>query len=367
MKAKTKIPVPQIHAYGRAQLLNNRSTTQAFMIIDCIPGYSFTQERYWEASADERRQFFSNLIDILVELYNLELPAAGSLMPNPKGDSEPAIVRAFSMSRNTLLRNGYWMQSSAAKSTAQFLEEQFWILEETYKMPVEDLSREDLEMEVFALHDLKKRIFEALGGSKNTFVLTHTDLRRSNIMVDQSLRITGIIDWEWSSAIPRELFPFPRWIHDFDRRNFYDMRQEFRGVLQSKREDSVAHSQLADKWHSDGDQITADDDNDVASSISRIFRDPHHLTKVYFRDIYQYYFSRPEEEEVADFFLRPKNKSLLEVVERRLDNCERYARYLKDRSLYAEDVRGQKVKDLLKMCKLVREKTTEGELAKEDA
>lgn len=353
VKAKTRIPVPQVYAYGRAQLLANQSSSHAFMMMDCVPGSSFTQERYWEGCADERWRFFSDLVDILAQLYSLELPAAGSLMPSPDGDSEPpAIVGALSVSRNTLLRNGSRVQSStAAKSTAEFLEGQFYILEETYKMPVEDMSREDLEMEVFALHDLKQRIFEALAGSKDSFVLTHTDLRRSNIMVDQSLRITGIIDWEWSSAIPREFFPFPRWIHDFDRQNFYDMRQEFRAVLQSKRKDSIAHAQLADKWRSEGDQITADEDNDVASSTGRIFRDPHHLAKVYFGSIYQRYFSRPEEEEVADFFSQPGNQPLREVVERRLDDCERYARYLKGRNLYVEDVH--------EMCKLVSEKTVE--------
>lgn len=309
------------------------------MIMDCVPGYPFTQEQYWQSSEGQRRKFFSDLIDILIQLYSLEFPAAGSLMQDPNRTGEPAIVRAFSISRNTLMRNGLdYAQSEAARSTAQFLKEQCWILDETYKVPVEDLSREDLRMEVFALHDLKKRIFAALGNSKDPFVLTHTDLRGTNIMVDQQLHITGIIDWEWSSAMPRELFPFPRWIHDFDQRHFYDMRQEFRSVLQSKRDDSVAHAQLADKWHSDGDQITADDDDDIASCVARIFREPHLLARIYFRNIYQHYFSRPEEEEVADFFSRPENKSLLEIVERRLDTCEEYSRYLKERGLYVEGV-----------------------------
>jgi hypothetical protein len=81
--------------------------------------------------------------------------------------------------------------------------------------------------------------------------------------------------------------------------------------------------QLADKWYSNGDDITADDDDDIASSTRRIFRYPHELVSVYFCNVHPWYLTRPEKQEVAKFFKRPENKLLLE---RWLDDLEKYMR-----------------------------------------
>jgi hypothetical protein len=41
------------------------------------------------------------------------------------------------------------------------------------------------------------------------FILMHGDLNQQNILVDNDYNITGIIDWEWSTTVPFQLFAMP--------------------------------------------------------------------------------------------------------------------------------------------------------------
>ncbi|KAL6410165.1 phosphotransferase enzyme family protein [Ilyonectria robusta] len=44
------------------------------------------------------------------------------------------------------------------------------------------------------------------------FVLVHGDLGPQNLMVDDGLRITAVIDWEWSRVVPIQFFTPPLWL-----------------------------------------------------------------------------------------------------------------------------------------------------------
>ncbi|EFY96149.2 Protein kinase-like protein [Metarhizium robertsii ARSEF 23] len=44
------------------------------------------------------------------------------------------------------------------------------------------------------------------------FVLVHGDLHPSNLMVNDKMRIIGVLDWEWSRVVPVQFFVPPLWI-----------------------------------------------------------------------------------------------------------------------------------------------------------
>lgn len=70
------------------------------------------------------------------------------------------------------------------------------------------------EDEAFCFRKIKVALPQSLDSALDNgpFLLSHTDLRETNIIVDDELNITGIIDWEWSAVIPRQLFMPPTWI-----------------------------------------------------------------------------------------------------------------------------------------------------------
>lgn len=55
-------------------------------------------------------------------------------------------------------------------------------------------------MELFALDHLEQLIpaLTAPERDSDCFVLSHSDLRPANIIVDDDLNIISIIDWEWA-------------------------------------------------------------------------------------------------------------------------------------------------------------------------
>ncbi|KAH7267934.1 hypothetical protein MRS44_011776 [Fusarium solani] len=52
------------------------------------------------------------------------------------------------------------------------------------------------------LHQLIDLVFPETAMAEETTVLSHTDLSRSNILVDNAGNLTGVVDWECISALP---------------------------------------------------------------------------------------------------------------------------------------------------------------------
>lgn len=44
------------------------------------------------------------------------------------------------------------------------------------------------------------------------FVLVHGDLGPHNLIVDDGMKVTAVIDWEWSRVVPVQFFAPPLWL-----------------------------------------------------------------------------------------------------------------------------------------------------------
>lgn len=350
LERNTRIPVPHIHAYGNnAHLTVDGVGAQSFLIADLIPGEALDKKALVQAKQEQRKDFYSQLIDIFVELRKLQFPLIGSLMPDPNDSPHPALGPVMSMSAATLR----WRSQPTFSSAKDYMRSQFSLVSGFYKPPVPDHTVADLKREAFALHGME-RIFHQVIDSRmdeGPFVLHHLDLRSPNIIVDENLRITGIIDWEFASTVPRQVFTPPSWItgHDSIETDRL-MHAEFRQVLDEKSKINGLCDQLNKEWH---DPLSASESaisqTDMAFCVAHILRRPTDLADVFCVFLVPRLYSKPLDELISEFFYH--HQTLAVEVQRRAEHCERYTQYLKEQGLYETEL-----DKLLAVSKALKEK-----------
>lgn len=253
---------------------------------------------------------------------------------------KPVIVDAISIPTNDLYIQGGRVVPSRPlpppTSTTQFIDAGYRLLRDIYLMPKQDLSEAGARSEVFALHTMQQQQLrppqprEGRNGQSEQFVLTHTDLRGPNIMVDDELRIQAVIDWEWAVTVPAAFFAPPSWLLASKA-----MLDEFYSTLASlplTHEPSVALLQR--QW-----LLTDGDDNHLEQHVARIFESPYSLADVFYKSVYPRLFDVPRMETLRIFFLQPRWQ---EEIKQRVENSERYTQYLKGNNLYEVDEEAEK-------------------------
>ncbi|KAL2192125.1 kinase-like protein [Thermothelomyces heterothallicus CBS 203.75] len=332
LQTKTTIPVPHIHAFGRGGTVDEKNPTgHAYIIQSYIPGQSLDIVAFRWKDITQREYFYSQLVDIFAQLRQQEFPYAGSLMPDPDGATSPVVGPLLSIQLNELQLQNRELSIQPARfaSATDFAFHQYHLLYETYKLPSYQLSREVAELEVFGLEDLKTRISGYID-DRLPFVLTHTDLRPSNIIVDENLRIQGIIDWEWASTVPRQFFLPPTWLAGLppDWVSGVEYRTEyrwFRDALQAGT--SELCRQLTSEWDR---KLPTRIDLPLAVTLR------HHSCFVnsYFRGVFPKFYEGSWKYEVNKFFERDGKDGQFSLrVQQRLRDSERYTNYLEENGL----------------------------------
>ncbi|KAK1768897.1 kinase-like domain-containing protein [Phialemonium atrogriseum] len=319
LESKTTIPLPHVCGFGRGGTVDKLNPTGlAYIILEYIPGHSLDILAFVKESRERKAHFYSQLIDILAQLRQQEFDYAGSLLPDPDGGLAPILGPSLSMQLNELQID----QGNSAVPTARFASavdfafHQYHILDQKYRLPASDMSELNTQLE-----------------NHGPFVLAHTDLRWSNIIVDEDLNIQGVIDWEWASTVPRQFFMPPTWIarrppdsmagvhYRIEYRWFYD-------ILEAKAATSEPCHQLAEEW---GRNLMKRVDLPLAVTL----RHHNRFLNIYYRGVYPVFYKTPRTDTVNQFFERDGKggPSTLEV-KRRLENSERYTQYLTDNNLF---------------------------------
>jgi hypothetical protein len=320
-------------------------------MCDYISGQSLSLKTLVSATKDQRKHLYHDLIDILSQLYKLEFSMAGSLMPNPTGGPDPIIGPILSMSANELYRCCQQQgELEIPSSEGQYLAFQSHILSETYRLPTEDLSSDQVRMELFALESLTNHVFRSLEFPKSNspFSMSHQDLRCSNIIVTEDLHVSGIIDWEFAGTIPRHLSTPPPWItgDDLDAVSAFpaaaeitlsELYAEFIEVLKVKSVTSSDCAKLRDGWNHQAE---------LKFPVAQIIRHPSCLIRVYYGLIFPQLFIGRDKGEVVDRFFKDDGRALVSEVKQRLETSECYTQYLKDQGLLVKDEKAQARQEL---------------------
>ena len=203
------------------------------------------------------------------------------------------------------------------------------LLDEACKLPTYKLPQRGAELEIFGLEDLKTRLSGYID-DRLPFVLTRTDLHPSNIIVDENMRIQGIIDWEWASTVPRQLFLPPTWLVALppDWVSEVEYRVEyrwFRDVIQAGT--SKLGRQLASEWDR---KLPRRIDLPIAVTL----RHYSCFVTMYYRGIFPKFYKGPWEDKVNKFFERDGKDGPFSLgVQQRLRDSERYTHYLEKNRL----------------------------------
>jgi hypothetical protein len=358
IKSKTTVPLPDIHAYGRDKsLTRNSSTTTAFLILDFLPGQPLDLQALANDTPLRRKHFYTQLIELMAQLRKLEFTSSGSLMPGREG--VPVVDEILSIPLNEFQNESNQARSlPKARSARRFALNQLNLIREEYRLPRSELSRETVELELFALNHLEQLIPELTASERDSdcFVLSHSDLRPANIIVDDRLNIKCIIDWEWAYTVPRRLFMPPSWItlYDTDSTSKVDRSNlfpEFHDILETMASSSSLYRSLANEWGSDLP-------NNLILPLAEILQRHSNLLHIYYKFIFPRCFSKPRQEVVAEFLQgsRHGSKNCTSKVQERMDDSNRYIQYLKDKGLYIPDEQIRQEREWIEKARQLKEK-----------
>lgn len=199
----------RVHAYGQAEnLAADPTTTQMFLILDYIPGTPLAIKQLLHSHSTVKAHFFRTLLRYLAEMWVLELPAIGSLVPSDDA-SGPVLGDLLTQSLNDARRDLPSFVSARA-----YVDSQFDLISEYLLGPRHDFSEDDVRYDIFCITSMKPYFDTAIKPEfdNGPFVLSHPDLRPSNIIVNEKMDIVGIIDWQFASSVPRQLCTPPSWI-----------------------------------------------------------------------------------------------------------------------------------------------------------
>ncbi|EEU37168.1 uncharacterized protein NECHADRAFT_78356 [Fusarium vanettenii 77-13-4] len=333
LERNTRIPVPHVHAYGRdAELTKTNTGTQAFLIAEVIRGEPLDKKLLIEAEEEQRRNFFSQLIDILAELRQLEFPLIGSLMLNPDGSPQPSLVPVISMSAATLRLPP---PQSRFDSARKYMAYQLGLVSGFFSPPVSNHTVDDIKQEMFALHCMERIFGQVIDSQldKGPFVLNHLDLRGANIIVDKKLTIQGIVDWEFAHTVPRQVFTPPSWItgHDSIETN-KQMHAEFCSVLDENSQANSLWEQLGKEWYGQSADGKSKDQTDMAFCVAHVLRRPADATEIFEDFLAPKILDKSLNDSVSKFF--NENQVAALEAQRRAEQCERYTEYLRENGLY---------------------------------
>ncbi|KFY95513.1 hypothetical protein V500_02740 [Pseudogymnoascus sp. VKM F-4518 (FW-2643)] len=227
IKEKTDIPVPTVIAYGMAD--DNPTGLGPFLITTFVKGTLLGEMLKADSVDDQGDKVLSSdipdstlevvyrqIADIILELSEHNFDKIGSLSLNDD-DTWSIGSGPLTLNSNELARCGdVHVESRVYSSAADYLldiAEQNIIHLEKQRNSID--SAADARRKYTARHLFRAAVpsFVSRRYNQGPFKLFCDDFRPGNILVDDSFKITGIIDWEWCYAAPFQFaYSPPRWL-----------------------------------------------------------------------------------------------------------------------------------------------------------
>jgi len=154
LKERTTIPIVRVHGFGRGGAVDEENPTgRTFVVLNYIPGKELNTAGFGKDTRERRNHFYSQLIDVLAQLRQLEFDAAGSLMPCFEGGPGPIIGKFLNIYGNdvNVEHKGEAASPGTFSSAINFCRYQYRLMRLRYQVPAMELGLRSAQREVFEL------------------------------------------------------------------------------------------------------------------------------------------------------------------------------------------------------------------------
>lgn len=229
LKEKTTIPVPRVSSWGTTE--DSPKQFGPFMIMDFVEGVSLAtilkqpteserDEVILATNVDDTKldYVYEQLAEYVLQLSRLEFPLIGGLAKEPSTSEWNVCGRPLTYNMNELATvvSKYPMEQwptaplSSAKDYFHHLADEHLLHLSVQRNLAEN--RIDAEKRFIARHKLKDLIDRYCIDNSGPFKLYCDDLQPTNMLADpETLRITAVLDWEFTNAMPAQFAHDPPW------------------------------------------------------------------------------------------------------------------------------------------------------------
>lgn len=230
----TTIPVPRIYHYGTAA--DNPTGLGPFIIMEYINHHQNMSRALLDPDRDIDESpvlnphiaeetlglLYGQMANILLQLSQLRFPRIGSIV-GEKGESADSIggrplianmndiVVHTSAPTNMLPAQTYASSDEWYKAFADMHMKQLLFQHNDAVEDEEDARDKYVARQLFRNLATEKRFTTGSLGGDADFRLFSEDLRPTNVLLDEDLRIVGVIDWEFAYAAPAQFSFDPPW------------------------------------------------------------------------------------------------------------------------------------------------------------
>ncbi|KAH9873194.1 hypothetical protein J1614_005592 [Plenodomus biglobosus] len=206
------IPTPRILGYG----IDENAIGSEYILMEKLPGRPIG-DAWFDLSEQQRLQVLHDIVELEAKLFNIQLPASGSiyyahdLQTSTPMVSIPAMDRRFCVGPYTGLR--WWHDVDAIRALQAPAEKELaWIHE--YGKPRYPFHRQHREAFQYEKQDpmvhitsLEKYLQVAphlvpTSSELMSPVLRHPDMQPNNIFISEDYKITSLIDWQHAIVLP---------------------------------------------------------------------------------------------------------------------------------------------------------------------
>jgi aminoglycoside phosphotransferase (APT) family kinase protein len=192
---KTGVPAPRVFDFDFERKENPVGV--GYILMEKMPGKSL---RWSLLSADQRKKVMSQLADIYITLHSFPFQSAGSF-------DQPGTSHIGSFARESL--TDYHPSGEMRPLGPYSSHEQYLIA--TLRLTLSLIVRQECytprAVDAYLIHryllDCIPAILSQHTHDDGYFYLKHADEKGDHILIDSSLNITSIIDWEWAHTAPK--------------------------------------------------------------------------------------------------------------------------------------------------------------------
>ncbi|OAQ59946.1 phosphotransferase enzyme family protein [Pochonia chlamydosporia 170] len=223
---QTNIPVPRLLSWGLTK--DSLHHFGPFIISEFVEGVHLSDilrdpaipaKLYLNPNIDSQilDVLFEQIADILLQLFQFDFSRIGAISKDPMSGTWSVTGRPLTYSMNELATTAFYPLDKFATGPFESASSYFRYLSSEnlthlFTQPNLSSSRKEAEEQYVARHLFARLIDKHCICDNRPFKLFCDDLRPQNILIDpKSLRITAVLDLEFTNALPSQFASDPPW------------------------------------------------------------------------------------------------------------------------------------------------------------